>query len=79
MVMAPQHRFSRKVFFALWIASILGVLAIMPYALTRQARTLAKTSLPVPLELLIPPQVLQNPVVFAVAVGLEIFVSYRIR
>lgn len=29
MVMAPQHRFSWKVFIALWIASILGVLAVM--------------------------------------------------
>lgn len=79
MVMAPEHRFSWKVLFALWIASILCVLAIIPYVLTLQAPTLAKTIFPVPLERLIPLQVLQNAVVFAVAVGQEMFVSHRIR
>lgn len=46
--------------------------------LTLHAPTLAKTRLPVPLERLIPQQVLQNAVVFAVAVGQGMSMSYRI-
>jgi hypothetical protein len=71
-------RFNWKVFLVLWVAAILGVIAAVPYTLTLQAGILEKTSLPIPLEILIPIQILENAVLLAVAVGVGMFLAYRI-
>lgn len=73
--MAP-HRFNWKVFLVLWIASILGAIAVLPYTLTLQAAALK--NLPVPIETLITLQMLQAAVLFAVATGVGMFLAYRI-
>lgn len=75
--MSPP-RFNWKVFLVLWVAAILGVIAAVPYTLTLQAGLLARTSLPMPLEILIPLQILQNAVLFAVIVGGGMFLAYRV-
>lgn len=73
-----QKQFNWKVFLVLWIASIFGVIAIIPYVLTLQAPLLEKTKQPMPLEILIPIQITQNAVIFAVAVAAGMFLAYRI-
>ena len=42
-----------KVFFILWIASILSLLALLPYSLSLQGNALQNQQLPMPLSLLI--------------------------
>ncbi len=76
--MIAQKHFNWKVFLVLWIASIFGVIAIIPYSLTLQAPVLEKTKLPVPLEILIPIQIVENAVILAAAVAAAMFLAYRI-
>ncbi|MDE3090261.1 MAG: CPBP family intramembrane metalloprotease [Chloroflexota bacterium] len=73
-----QRKFNWKVFLALWLGTLLGVTAIVPYSLALQAPVLEKTKLPLPLEVLIPIQIAQNALIFAVAVAAGMFFAYRI-
>jgi membrane protease YdiL (CAAX protease family) len=65
-------------FFILLAAAAFGIVAILPYSLALQADTLAKLKLPLPLEILIPIQVLQNIVMFGVAILIGLFLANRI-
>ncbi len=76
--MTPKKSFNWKVFLILWIASIFGVIAIIPYSLALQSALLARTQLPIPLSILIPLQIAQNAVLFAVASGLGLFLANRV-
>jgi hypothetical protein len=69
-------RFNRREFLVLWIASIIGVVAIIPYSLTLQAPVLK--DLPISLALLIPIQIGENAAIFAVAVAAGLFLASRI-
>ena len=60
--------FNWKIFFVLLAASIFGVIAIIPYSLALQGSRLSSANLPMPLWLLIPLQVLQNAILFAVVI-----------
>ena len=51
------------------------MIAIIPYSLSLQAPTLEK--LPLPLEMLIPLQLLQNAVLLAIAIGLGLLLARR--
>lgn len=64
-----------RAFWLLWGAGVLGVIALVPYALTLQATKLEK--LPLPLAALLPLQLLQNAVIIAIAVGLGLFLAGR--
>src|SRR5919201_3463263 len=68
-------RFNGKVFLMLWLASILGTIALIPYALTLQGPLLA--NLPMPLAVLLPIQIVQNAIIFAAVVALGMFFAYR--
>lgn len=68
--------FNWKIFFILLAACTWGVIAIFPYALDLQKNLLDQ--LPMPLWVLIPIQILQNTILFAVAVGLGLFFANRI-
>jgi hypothetical protein len=72
--MTPK-RFNWKVFFVLWGASVLSVIALIPYVLTLQQPQLA--NLPIPLTVLIPIQIAQNAIIFAVVVAAGMFFAYR--
>lgn len=76
--MITQKHFRWKVFLTIWLASVLSVIAIIPYSLTLQAATLTKDKLPLPLEILIPIQIAQNAVIFAVVVAVGLFFAYRV-
>ncbi len=73
--MLTVPRFNWKVFLILWLGSIVGVIAIIPYALTLQGPQV--TNLPMPLEMLIPIQIVENAALFAVVVALGMFFAYR--
>jgi hypothetical protein len=69
-------RFNRREFLVLWIASIIGVVAIIPYSLTLQAPVLQ--DLPISLAVLLPIQIGENAAIFAVAVAAGLFFASRI-
>ncbi|GAB4463926.1 MAG: CPBP family intramembrane metalloprotease [Anaerolineales bacterium] len=70
--------FNWKVFFIVWIAAIVGVIAITPYSLTLQHETLQNANLPMPLPLLVTFQILQNAVMFGILTALGLFFANRI-
>jgi membrane protease YdiL (CAAX protease family) len=67
--MKTLKQFNWRIFFILWAASILGVMAVLPYALTLQASIL--TDLPMPMEILILLSIVQSAILF----GLVIFIG----
>jgi Type II CAAX prenyl endopeptidase Rce1-like len=69
--------FNWKIFFILLAASIFGVVAVIPYSLALQGITLDQSNLPMPLWMLIPLQVIQNGVMFAIAIGIGLWAANR--
>ncbi len=67
-----------KVFFILWIASIFAVIAVLPYSLAFQNNALQNLKLPTPLPVLIAIGVLQNAVLFAIAIFGGMFFASRV-
>jgi hypothetical protein len=76
--MEKQNKFNWKVFFALWIASIIGIVAVLPYALTLQAPLLEKSPTPIPLETLVVAQIAQNTILFGIVTLIGLFLAKRI-
>ena len=70
--------FNWKIFWILLAACILGVIAILPYSLALQSATLAQAKLPMPLPLLITVQVIQNTVMFAIAILIGLAAANRV-
>lgn len=70
--------FNWKIFFIVWIAAVVGVIAIIPYSLTMQSGTLQNVNLPIPLPLLITIQIAQNAVMFGILTALGFFFANRI-
>jgi Type II CAAX prenyl endopeptidase Rce1-like len=69
-----------RIFFILLAAATFGVIAIIPYSLALQQGQLEafEAQLPYPLPVLITIQVLQNMVMFAIAIGLGLLAANRI-
>jgi membrane protease YdiL (CAAX protease family) len=65
-----------KIFLIVWIAAVIGVIAIIPYSLTLQSGVLAGLNLPMPLVLLI--SIAQNAVLFGLLTALGLFFANRI-
>jgi len=65
-----------KLFLRLWVASVLSVLAIVPYILTTQADLLK--DLPIPLQILSPIRIVQSTVLFAVSVFVGLYLAKEI-
>ncbi len=57
-----------KVFFILWIASLLAAVAVLPYTLSMQAPLLEKVQLPYPLPVIVALGILQSSIMFAIAI-----------
>jgi membrane protease YdiL (CAAX protease family) len=68
--------FNWKIFFIVWIAAVIGVIAVIPYSLTLQSGTLDGLNLPMPLVLLI--SIAQNAVMFGILTMLGLFFANRI-
>lgn len=67
-----------KIFFIVWIAAVIGVIAIIPYSLTMQSGILQNVNLPIPLPLLVTIQIAQNAVMFGVLTALGLLLANRI-
>jgi len=67
-----------KVFFILWIAAVLSVIAILPYVLELQSSTLASLELPFPLPVLLAIQTVQNAILFGIMIFVGMILAKRI-
>jgi len=78
--MYTAKKFDWRIFFILLGAATFGVIAIFPYSLALQAEQLEaiEAQLPYPLPVVLILQVLQNVVIFAVAIGLGLLAANRI-
>lgn len=74
-----KKTFSWKIFFILLAASIVGVIAVIPYSLAIQGSILTELNLPIPTWLLISLQILQNAVMFAVVIFVGLHAANRVR
>ena len=70
--------FNWKIFWILLAACVFGVIAILPYSLALQSSALAQAKLPMPLPLLISIQVVQNAVLFAIAILIGLAAANRV-
>ena len=70
--------FQWKIFLVLWIASIFGVSAVIPYSLALQSSMLQDLELPLPLPALIVIQVVQSALIFGVLTALGLLLANRI-
>ena len=67
-----------RVFFILWISSILATIAVLPYVFELQSGVLEQLDLPIPLPALITLQVIQSGLLFAVCTFLGMLLAKRI-
>jgi hypothetical protein len=67
-----------RIFFILWIASVVAIIAILPYALELQSGALEQLDLPIPFPILIAIQIIQNGLLFAVCTFLGLLLAKRI-
>lgn len=67
-----------KVFLILWIAAIFSVIAILPYSLSLQSNVLKNLNLPIPLPVVITLQIVQNAILFAIAIFAGLFFAGRV-
>jgi hypothetical protein len=67
-----------RIFFILWIASVLGTIAILPYVLELQADALEQLDLPIPFPALIAVQIIQSGLMFGVLIFLGMLLAGRI-
>lgn len=67
-----------KVFWILWIASILATLLVLPYALELQSSAVDFTQLPLPLPVLLLIQTVQTAVLFAIMIFAGLYFAGRV-
>lgn len=67
-----------KVFFILWIASVLSTLLILPYAMELQSSAIDLSNIGIPLPALIAIQTVQSAVVFAIIIFLGMLLARRV-
>ncbi len=65
-------------FWVLWIAGMLGTVAVLPYALTLVEKSGKLREIPVPLPLVLVLQLAQTGILLALAVGLGLWLARRI-
>jgi membrane protease YdiL (CAAX protease family) len=73
-----KQAFNWRIFFILWIAVILGLIAIIPYSLALQSGMLHDLELPLPLPALIAVQIVQSALIFGVVTAAGLFFASRI-
>src|SRR5687767_5477230 len=73
-----NNSFQWKIFFILWIASIIGVIAVIPYSLALLSGMLQDLELPLPLPTLLVLQVVQSALLFSVLIALGLLLANRL-
>ncbi|NIA31919.1 MAG: CPBP family intramembrane metalloprotease [Actinobacteria bacterium] len=76
-ILSTNRPFSWKLFFLLWIMTILGLIAVIPYTLTLQSNLLAKIQLPMPLPVLILIQISFNSIFIGFLVGIGLLLASK--
>jgi hypothetical protein len=74
--MNTTKSYNWKIFFILLAACVWGIIAVLPYTLELQKNVLSGLTMPLWLLLLI--QIIQSTVLFAIAIGLGLFIANRI-
>ncbi|MGA2819086.1 MAG: CPBP family glutamic-type intramembrane protease [Anaerolineales bacterium] len=74
----PRKGFNWRLLGVLVAMIFVGYVAIIPYSLTLQSQALKTTRLPLPLWILIPIQVLEGGVLYALLAGVGLFLAGRI-
>ena len=67
-----------KVFWILFIAAIIAIMLLMPYAMEVQSSAIDLTKLPIPWPLLLTIQIVQNAILFAIAIFGGLFFAGRV-
>jgi len=67
-----------RVFFILWIAATLSLIALLPYMLELQSSILLTLDLPIPLPTLIALQIVQSAILFALIIFAGMFFAGRV-
>lgn len=67
-----------KVFWILFAAAILATILVLPYAMDVQSSAVDLTKLPIPLSLVITLQIVQNAILFAIAIFGGLFFAGRV-
>lgn len=76
--MEKQAKFNWKVFLTLWIASVIGILAVLPYALTLQKSVIETITADIPLGVIIAAQIIQSILLFGAATSIGLILAKRI-
>lgn len=67
-----------KVFWILWMASVISVLLILPYSLELQSPVIDLSQIPIPLPALIAIQTIQAAILFAILIFLGLWLAGRV-
>jgi membrane protease YdiL (CAAX protease family) len=67
-----------KVFWVLWVAAIIATLLLLPYALDVQSSAVDLTKLGLPLPVILAIQIIQNGILFAIAIFGGLFFAGRV-
>ncbi len=70
--------FNWKIFWILAAASALGLIAVVPYTLALQAKSLQNIKLPMPLPLLVTVQLIPQIILYAILAALGLWLTNRI-
>lgn len=76
--MENQTKFNWKVFLTLWLASVIGIVAVLPYALTLQASVIQQITATIPLGVIIAAQLIQSILLFGAATSIGLVLAKRI-
>lgn len=74
---SKPNSLNRPIFLTLWLAGILGSIALIPYTLTLQSAKLATIQLPFSLPVVLALQVGQSAIVLAIAIAAGLFFAGR--
>jgi membrane protease YdiL (CAAX protease family) len=75
--MENQTKFNWKIFLTLWFASVIGILAVLPYAFTLQESVIKKITATIPLGVIIAAQIIQSIVLFGAATSIGLLLAKR--
>ncbi len=76
--MGSSRSWNWKVFFLLLAATVLSILAVVPYVLTLQSNILKHVTLPMPLWKILALQMVENTLIFAVMIAAGLYLAGKV-
>jgi hypothetical protein len=73
-----QRSWNWRVFWTLEVAAALAVVALLPYALTLQGPVLKQYEPPIPLAVLVPPQILQSAILIGAFIAMGMWIAPKV-